>query len=472
MCKHCHDGTVNVEEVAELLALVDIGEDCGLHVVRAPEDVLSMPWLMQHEIALMKELRPQVVPMGQAFYDELIVMVDEVDWETVSEIDAKAMLVTMRKRIHQAGEAFATTATPIVGAHTSTVYESARTLMSSAPEMSFDLLDTRAIDWIKQDPKWWIQNHYGPELSTQIQGIVEKGLTDAVGRKELAARLEKKLAAEFTDYRYWDVLSSANLNRSRSWGAMRTLHEQGVEKVVWVAIGDERMCFEAGTPVSTPDGDVPIESLVNGDMVSTPEGPRKVTATMAHEHEGARVMVVTNRGSAVSTPDHPYLVGSDWVDANDLVPGCLLHATNGRQHHVVEVNIIQGQRATVYDITVDEQEVFYAAGSLVHNCPTCGALDGTVFKTGRAVDSMRQIVEGEMRPDEYADAAPWISVAGNDEKGFTWSYKSSSGQRVDVTDLFSGMKEGRADDGAGLQDIGVNAPPVHGRCRCTLDPVV
>jgi len=103
-------------------------------------------------------------------------------------------------------------------------------------------------------------------------------------------------------------------------------------------------------------------------------------------------------------------------------------------------------------------------------CPVCGPMDGTTFSVGRAVERQRAIVKANPTPAEYRDQNPWIGVRGKgDEREFYW--KDSDGEEHDVTDLFSGMTAGSSDDGGGLQDIGVNAPPVHGRCRCALDPV-
>ena len=70
------------------------------------------------------------------------------------------------------------------------------------------------------------------------------------------------------------------------------------------------ICFAAGTQIATPTGETAIESLLPGDMVLTPEGPRPVVRAWM---SSARAQVVNarlaNGRTLCATPNHPV-----WVD--------------------------------------------------------------------------------------------------------------------------------------------------------------
>lgn len=99
-------------------------------------------------------------------------------------------------------------------------------------------------------------------------------------------------------------------------------------------------------------------------------------------------------------------------------------------------------------------------------CPECDALDGTVFSVAKAVEKQRAIVEAEPTPDEYRKMAPWVSST---KSGTT--IPGDDDEDEDVSGLFGSLTAGSADDGSALQDLGIDSPPIHGRCRCGTDPV-
>lgn len=78
------------------------------------------------------------------------------------------------------------------------------------------------------------------------------------------------------------------------------------------------VCFVAGTMISTPSGDVPIESLSAGDLVTTRQGPRRVRKAWC---SGERKVVRAEIGSHVltGTPDHPVYTERGWVHLESLL---------------------------------------------------------------------------------------------------------------------------------------------------------
>lgn len=70
------------------------------------------------------------------------------------------------------------------------------------------------------------------------------------------------------------------------------------------------VCFKAGTPIATPDGDRPIESLKVGDFVYTHDGVDRVVATGFRDGVALIELTLSDGSTIVCTPDHPFAVNS------------------------------------------------------------------------------------------------------------------------------------------------------------------
>lgn len=85
-------------------------------------------------------------------------------------------------------------------------------------------------------------------------------------------------------------------------------------------VGIAKYCFAAGTPVDTPVGPRPIETIRPGDFVLTAAGPNRVVETFTHIAP-VMVRVVTRDGRKIEcTPDHPFFTQYGWVEASNLTP--------------------------------------------------------------------------------------------------------------------------------------------------------
>ena len=100
---------------------------------------------------------------------------------------------------------------------------------------------------------------------------------------------------------------------------------------------DARVCFVAGTHVSTPNGRAPIETIASGDLVCAWDGHRDVlTATLVvcletHEDEAVDIFELGFAGgsSVRVTKGHPFWTGSEWIKSEDLRSGVSLLARAG-----------------------------------------------------------------------------------------------------------------------------------------------
>jgi hypothetical protein len=106
-------------------------------------------------------------------------------------------------------------------------------------------------------------------------------------------------------------------------------------------------CFTAGTQVTTPTGDRPIESLRPGDVVVTRRGPRRVVSNFSRVADVGRVSFA-NGAELLGTPDHPVYLPSGWTRMDQLKEGdeaCAIIASSG---------VVSGGIATPADTTSEQ----------------------------------------------------------------------------------------------------------------------
>jgi hypothetical protein len=77
------------------------------------------------------------------------------------------------------------------------------------------------------------------------------------------------------------------------------------------------LCFAAGTMISTPGGLRPIETLRDGEFVSTPFGAKSIIATGCRVSDIVRLQL-SNGAEIKCTPDHPFWTDQGWVEAEKL----------------------------------------------------------------------------------------------------------------------------------------------------------
>ncbi|MFO7618401.1 MAG: PKD domain-containing protein [Thermoplasmata archaeon] len=153
--------------------------------------------------------------------------------------------------------------------------------------------------------------------------------------------------------------------------------------------GDEG-CFAAGTLIATPEGDVCIENVREGDMVvsynTTTEQvePNMVWHTTVHEDYLGYLLV---NGRLRVTENHPVYTTEGIVAAGDLRVGDVLLTLAGTETvtDIAEMHVL----ATVYNFEVEANHNYFADGILVHNkggggggdsCPFVYTWDGSYFQ--------------------------------------------------------------------------------------------
>lgn len=141
-----------------------------------------------------------------------------------------------------------------------------------------------------------------------------------------------------------------------------------------VMTGVLRACFAAGTLVATAQGQVPIERLAPGDLVTSLDPATRVVSerpvVRTFQREVKRLLVLEIAGEAIHTTDeHPFWVpGAGWIKAGDLRPGARLSARDGREWAVDAVRHVE-QPTRVYNLEVEAPHTYLVSAKalLVHN---------------------------------------------------------------------------------------------------------
>jgi hypothetical protein len=127
-------------------------------------------------------------------------------------------------------------------------------------------------------------------------------------------------------------------------------------------------CIAEGTPIETPVGPRPIESLHEGDAVW---GYDLSTATRVPARVRGVVRATSDATLEIApglrlTARHPVFAGGTFVDAGDLATGALLLGADLRSLELTWLPVRRGP-ARVIDLSVSWPHTYFAGGFLVHN---------------------------------------------------------------------------------------------------------
>jgi len=147
------------------------------------------------------------------------------------------------------------------------------------------------------------------------------------------------------------------------------------------------MCFAAGTPVHTNQGDVPIEKIRVGEEVEARDSAtgreeyKPVTALVpGHPGRLVEIRVAGERQPLRASVGHPFWVERDdatagtWIAAGQLRLGDRLLTMKGEWRAITAITPVTGE-VTVYNFTVAKDHDYFVGetGFLVHNanCEPC-----------------------------------------------------------------------------------------------------
>ena len=126
-------------------------------------------------------------------------------------------------------------------------------------------------------------------------------------------------------------------------------------------------CFLEGSLVETPAGQVSIELLRSGDVItSVDENGNLTEATVTRTYRSIGVVYYVINGSIKVTAQHPFMIDGAWVTADQLKIGDNLITMTGDPEIIESIETVDyGVR--VYNIEVSGSHTFFVDGILVHN---------------------------------------------------------------------------------------------------------
>jgi serine protease inhibitor len=226
-----------------------------------------------------------------------------------------------------------------------------------ASEMTPELL-VQIDDWL-EGPRNHVDFGGGvaiPKFQTTVSTQLDKLLSDM------------GMPLAFSTHANFSAMTDApvHINEVRH-KAFLEINEQGTEAGAATSV-DLWLCFAAGTPVLTPDGEKPIEQLKIGDYVlardeHNVEGavePRRVEA-VSNDH--AKTVEIQVGGQTIrATHAHPFFVkGQGWTPAGQLRAGHLLATDRDEWTEVQRVSLPEGAEP-VFNLRVAGHHTYFVGG--------------------------------------------------------------------------------------------------------------
>jgi SPP1 gp7 family putative phage head morphogenesis protein len=113
--------------------------------------------------------------------------------------------------------------------------------------LSFNLVDRKAVSWLEGDAKYWIGGYYDRVLGAEIaSGVAATILEEGLGRREAGGVLREALSERLLDDKvvgragYWEGLAAVAATRARTFGSIESFVEAGIARFEYVAVMDER----------------------------------------------------------------------------------------------------------------------------------------------------------------------------------------------------------------------------------------
>jgi predicted phage terminase large subunit-like protein len=186
-------------------------------------------------------------------------------------------------------------------------------------------------------------------------------------------------------------------------------------------------CFIAGTPILTPSGEVPIETLATGatphyvisyDIQNKRFRPQRVEAVQARPGVGLRRVTLASGRVVTATGDHRFLVDGRWTAARALAPGDRLVRAVRRGDDQGRARDQQTRGARPYRVLLFRRMLEFAAE---HQKAWCSAVPGLRRKvTQRGAAVLARVCGGRPTAAACGDAG---SVSGPDLLGMQYAVR-------------------------------------------------
>ena len=168
--------------------------------------------------------------------------------------------------------------------------------------------------------EWWAAQQ--TDTAMRFSRIVRGGMLRGATGDEMAREVRDAMGIAMRNAQSLVRTSVISVNNAAQV-ALYDANADLLNGVEWTATLDRRTCLVAGTPVSTPNGEVPIDALKIGDLViSGAMRPKKVISFMSRKVKKTVIVTLSNGQKIRCTEDHMWLnANQEWVEAGDLKSG-------------------------------------------------------------------------------------------------------------------------------------------------------
>jgi DNA-directed RNA polymerase beta subunit len=168
------------------------------------------------------------------------------------------------------------------------------------------------------------------------------------------------------------------------------------------ATPEGKKCLTLDTLIKTPKGYIQIGKLQDGDEVYTVDlETYNIETTTIYDHfvkKSNTVRITLEDGTTIrSSPDHPFLVDGNWIDAGNLKISqqltCKLNTCTVNKQKIINIEALDEQVDVADFTTTSSHHNFIANGIITHNCGLKKhlAISATIT-IGDEVDALYQIV--------------------------------------------------------------------------------
>ena len=192
-----------------------------------------------NHVQLERKLTSELIKNWRETYDDTL---KELFSRLPAEISSEAIEIITQRLADALGQSFGSSQAvrDELRKYIAHAYESGKSEFAAKSDLN--LPDIRAIDVLTKHNCYWLGEHYGKHIGPKIAELTQEALRYGLDRDELAKELRESLGGKVGGYKYWDVVSSAALVRSRSFGCISGMVEAGITEYEILAMGDERMC--------------------------------------------------------------------------------------------------------------------------------------------------------------------------------------------------------------------------------------
>lgn len=171
--------------------------------------------------------------------------------------------------------------------------------------------------------EWWAAQ--SNDTLAKFTRIVRMGMLQGQTGDEMAREVRDMMGTSMRNAQAL-VRTSVITTNNAAHMALYEANADVLKGVQWSATLDTRTCLVAGTPVATPYGPVPIESIKVGDAVlGGSRRPMPTVSTMSRRVERTVKVTLSNGETVQCTTDHLWLKSDqEWVEAKDLKAGDVL----------------------------------------------------------------------------------------------------------------------------------------------------